>query len=699
MSFSRSLVAAVATLSLVTSTHAWNVDLPPCLDKFQPFVYSGCFQDGGPGNPNALIFRSTLPSNNMTVEECVSECKGNGFRYAGLEYYGVCFCGGTVDGPQLDDSQCSFPCNGNKSETCGGNNILSVWQDPTFPTKQVTIGDYKAAGCYSDNSQQGRALSWSANVDASTFTTESCLAACEAEGFPLAGTEYGSECWCGNVLANSTAKVDDSQCNFACQGNSSETCGGRGLLDLYIATDLESLEPCGWVPPSSSSTTSWVSTTTLPPSSTSATSSISTTSLPPTSTSTSTTTTSSDSTTSLPPTSTSTTSSASTTSLPPTSTSTSSTSSSTSTSTTSSASTTSLPPPPPTSTTDDCDTTTTSSTSSTTSTSTSTTTTTSTSTTTSTTSTSTTTSTTSTSITPPPPPPTTTTSKSTSTTATSSLCTATVTTPPSCDYKCGDWCFPPLPDWNNQKDCLKAYATCAAGVASCFSQAGFPGALQCFNFGQWCSSISQYCSSTCVLGKCSKGDCWNHNPGQGGSPPKTTTTVFPCSATTTTKPPATSTTSTCPPPPTNICTQPSNSKYGYGPGNPVGGIPLPLVSCNDIYSDWRTNPFKLYISQNSQNCPSYPPSGCGNACSDACKEQYTQCTNVYQQGCQQGSSGRFKRGQTAKRLLGVSQFTANWGFGDNTPSNAAKKCQAQYQDCLAVNKNVNPHQQCKTWGW
>jgi hypothetical protein len=77
MSFSRSLVAAVATLSLVTSTHAWNVELPPCLDKFQPFVYSGCFQDGGPGNPDALIFRSSLSSDNMTVEECVADCKGS----------------------------------------------------------------------------------------------------------------------------------------------------------------------------------------------------------------------------------------------------------------------------------------------------------------------------------------------------------------------------------------------------------------------------------------------------------------------------------------------------------------------------------------------------------------------------------------------------------------------------------------------
>lgn len=76
MAFSRSLVAAVATLSLVKSTQAWNVELPPCLDEFQPFVYSGCFQDGTPGTPNALIFRSSLSSDSMTVEECVADCKG-----------------------------------------------------------------------------------------------------------------------------------------------------------------------------------------------------------------------------------------------------------------------------------------------------------------------------------------------------------------------------------------------------------------------------------------------------------------------------------------------------------------------------------------------------------------------------------------------------------------------------------------------
>ncbi|KAG8416535.1 hypothetical protein J3458_007117 [Metarhizium acridum] len=147
-------VLAVAAAALVSITQAWNIELPPCIEPFKPFIYSGCFQDG---SPNALVFRSSLDQKNMTVEKCIADCKGNGFRYAGLEYYGVCFCGATVNGAQLDESKCSFPCSGNKTETCGGDNTLSIWQDPTFPKSpnDVTVDDYKSLGCYTDDFSQG----------------------------------------------------------------------------------------------------------------------------------------------------------------------------------------------------------------------------------------------------------------------------------------------------------------------------------------------------------------------------------------------------------------------------------------------------------------------------------------------------------------------------------------------------------------
>ncbi|PHH80346.1 hypothetical protein CDD82_1818 [Ophiocordyceps australis] len=228
---------------------AWNVELPPCLDKFKPFVKSGCFQDGD--QSPALVYRSSLDQGSMTVEKCVAECKGNGFRYAGLKYYGVCFCGATVNGPQVDDSKCSFGCSGNKTETCGGDSTLSIWQDPSFAKgpNDVNLDAYKSLGCFTDQSAKGRTLSWPAAVDAATLTTSKCLAACEKQGFPFAGTEYGGECWCGVVLANDTAKVGDAECNIGCRGDGKATCGGASRLNLYVAKELESLEPCGFQAP------------------------------------------------------------------------------------------------------------------------------------------------------------------------------------------------------------------------------------------------------------------------------------------------------------------------------------------------------------------------------------------------------------------------------------------------------------------
>ena len=79
----------------------------------------------------------------------------------------------------------------------------------------------------------------------------------------------------GSVLTkrfpgNDTVPLDSSQCNMPCTGNAAESCGGSGTLDLYVATDLESLQPCGSVPPPVSSTTTTSSTTssTTPPPST-----------------------------------------------------------------------------------------------------------------------------------------------------------------------------------------------------------------------------------------------------------------------------------------------------------------------------------------------------------------------------------------------------------------------------------------------
>ncbi|OIW33464.1 WSC-domain-containing protein [Coniochaeta ligniaria NRRL 30616] len=590
----RSFAATLAATALFTHVQAWHLDLPACTTPFRPFVYSGCFADNTPDA--ALSFKSDGDHNNMTVEWCMAECKSNGFRYAGLEYYGDCYCGSAVNGPSVDESQCTYRCTGNQSEVCGGSNIISIYQDTTFtPIDETTVADYAPLGCYFDNADDGRALSYPQDsVYGANLTTEVCLAQCKEGGYPFAGTEYGGECWCGQVLGNNTYQVPDSDCNMPCQGNSTETCGGPSRLTLYVAKDLESLEPCGYTPPVSSSSSSTESSTT------------STTTPTPTSTA------------------------------------------------------------PPTTTT----------------------------------------------------PPTTT---SKPTTTSTSVCYTTTTVPSTCEYGCGKWCNQPLPDFNDQTGCKTCHSSCKLQVAACFKNAGWPDSMKCFDFSGWCSDIQDYCStSPSKVKSYGKSNCFSSKPPKG-TPPTTKTITAPCAPTTTAKTtttkPATTTTQ-CPiPTVTNICKQPSNWIYGYGSDNPVGDIELPVVTCNDLKSDFSQKPFKLYTDSDSTKCGGYSRPQAPNACADACQAQYDQCTNTYAQGCKtsaQGGSGggsssinnfwnswfgNFGHRAARSELKPVGAVKKRTGAGwSDTYNGAVTKCKAQYNDCLSLNRGISVNGKCGSFG-
>ena len=646
-------IVAGAALALAGVASATHIEFPPCLDPFQPFVYSGCYTDGVEGtSAGALIYRSSQNQYNMTVEKCVAECKGNGFRYAGLKYWGVCYCGSTVSGAQLTEDQCDLPCSGNSTQTCGGDSELSIWQDPTFKTTTIlggalkVIADYQPLGCYTDNSPKGRALTWGMSMDGSTMTVTKCLNACSDQGFPLAGIEYGGECYCGNVLANDTAKADPADCSMPCNGDSTFKCGGPSRLSVFVSTDLQSLQPCGWKPGSSQSSSS----SALP----SIVSTISSSSIV-----------SSSSSSAAAASSSSTNNNGNGGSITTTTSSSAAASSSSSSSSSSSAAAAS------------------------------------------TSSSSTSTLSTSTSTTAPVQvstnPSRVTTSSSSSCTTLGPMCTATIVVSNDCEYKVGGWCAPSVPDFQDQDSCQTAYNTCAKNIASCFQKAAWPNVLDCFNFSKWCDGVQGFCASTCSRGRsCNKSGCMKQNQPVGGNPVKTTTSVFPCAATTTssTVPPASST--SCAPQPTNICQQPSSRSYGYGPGNPVAGIELPLVGCNDLKGDFTQKPFKLYTDDDSRSCKSYQRNQQSNACADACKTQYDQCNNVYVQSCKKLNGGNYKRGHSHfhRRALEKSGIEPRWFniFGNDGWQSAQTKCYVQYQDCLGENAQVNAASRCQKWG-
>ena len=164
----------------------------PCSYPYTPFDYVGCYVD--PSIPNrALDYATDLDFQSMTVEKCTASCKANGFRYAGLEYYGQCFCGNSVRSSPAPQAECNYPCSANQGQTCGGYDRVSIYQDPTFPkVDYTTINDYANLGCYSEG-YNGRAINFQQPVDFDTMTTESCLQTCKLANYPLAATEYHGE--------------------------------------------------------------------------------------------------------------------------------------------------------------------------------------------------------------------------------------------------------------------------------------------------------------------------------------------------------------------------------------------------------------------------------------------------------------------------------------------------------------------------
>lgn len=76
-----------------------------------------------------------------------------------------------------------------------------------------------------------RALHARSMVQLSNMTVEQCAAYCV--GYNYMGVEYGSECYCGNLINQGTTVDTSGGCNAPCAGSSSEQCGGSGRMDLY----------------------------------------------------------------------------------------------------------------------------------------------------------------------------------------------------------------------------------------------------------------------------------------------------------------------------------------------------------------------------------------------------------------------------------------------------------------------------------
>ena len=174
--------------------------------------YLGCFIDVA----SRALPDQVFTDNEMTAEKCQVLCQE--YSYFGLEFGKECFCGNKQPQTQTSEDECSFPCAGDRAQTCGGNGRINVWGIP--PLCPGPVGNYEYTGCFADSGQQ-RTLTGRVSYD-HDMTLEKCAAFCGLNEYPLFGVEFSSQCYCGTAL-DSSLQRPQNECAMRCGGNDQES--------------------------------------------------------------------------------------------------------------------------------------------------------------------------------------------------------------------------------------------------------------------------------------------------------------------------------------------------------------------------------------------------------------------------------------------------------------------------------------------
>jgi len=105
---------------------------------------------------------------------------------------------------------------------------MDVHQNPAYHSSGLTY-----IGCFKNTfNDLDRMLFEGTYNNFQNNTPEWCVTYCTAGGYDYAGLQYSSQCICSN--SGPQGNSDESQCSYACAGDSSiTTCGGLGYINIF----------------------------------------------------------------------------------------------------------------------------------------------------------------------------------------------------------------------------------------------------------------------------------------------------------------------------------------------------------------------------------------------------------------------------------------------------------------------------------
>ncbi|KAJ4393904.1 hypothetical protein N0V93_003121 [Gnomoniopsis smithogilvyi] len=226
--------------ALMTSTATQISVVTSCPSAFSSYLPSAYPTLGGSGGSGW----SSVPSGTGTDGSESGPCPGQGYT-----------CSECLDGwfcPPAQTPAAHVPCGyGWPCYHCEGgffcipspqtvapaapahaHSTMAPSQTAT-PTSPSTSQGYQYVGCYQDNSDRSlrdaQLLSLTGGM-----TNDQCATFCQTQGFPIAGTEDGTQCFCGTLLLDSVS-LGETQCNKSCSGDATNStmCGGPWALSIW----------------------------------------------------------------------------------------------------------------------------------------------------------------------------------------------------------------------------------------------------------------------------------------------------------------------------------------------------------------------------------------------------------------------------------------------------------------------------------
>lgn len=214
----------------------------------QRWVSRGCYDNANNGVHIGFTWKlSSIVGNEnyypgfnglMTVDICLSACRGHGFRYAALYAGSNCYCAstfpnpaplssgvttsgvGTAPGgaPGTPGGRCNTPCNGNTTQICGGAISTKLYEDPSFNSSAPrAASNYLYIGCFT-NVGPGPMF-----TTIKTVSTNSCETYCGQLGFSYSSRSGvdsntgANTCGCGSEIQTGL-EIAGGNCSNYCNG-------------------------------------------------------------------------------------------------------------------------------------------------------------------------------------------------------------------------------------------------------------------------------------------------------------------------------------------------------------------------------------------------------------------------------------------------------------------------------------------------